>query len=183
MKIRNRALFTFGVTLVMLSACALVTGCGVPTFLTDLESIIPIAGSAIAGLLAILGAVDPGFAAAAAAVQVIVTKVDAELTVLNTLIADYKSNPSDTVLEQIESGVNEVVADLKSILTTAGLPDGASSKIQLIVQAVVTQLEALLSVIPVLKGSTAGQTLPTVVKPVSASAFKAQIHAVLTPAA
>jgi hypothetical protein len=165
--------------LVLLSATACIMGCSAPSFLTDLEMIVPIAGSGVAGLLAILASVTGSGTAAASSIQAIVTKVDSEFTNLNQLIASYKSNPDDTALENIETAVNETVADLKQILDIAGLPDGTATKVQAVVQALVGQLEAMLSVIPVLKSSTAGQTLPQVVKPVAAATFKANIHEIL----
>ena len=108
------------------------------------------------------------------------TKIDSEFTQINTLISDYKSSPSDTLLENIEAAITEVNADLANMLEIAGLPSGIATTIQNVVQAVLTQLNALLSVIPVFKSSTAGASL-AVVKPITATAFKAQIHAALTP--
>jgi len=179
MKVQHRNLYRFGLMLVLFSATACIMGCSAPSFLTDLEAIVPIAGSAVAGLLAILASVTGTGASAASTVQAIVTKVDSEFTTLNQLIASYKSNPDDSTLESIETTVNQVVADLKQILGVAGLPDATATKVQAVVQAVVGQLEALLSVLPVLKSSTAGQTLPPVVKPVAAATFKANIHGIL----
>ena len=180
----HRGLFIFGCAMLCFTALCLVTGCGVPTFLTDIETIIPIAGSAITGILAIIGGLTGNVevTAAGAAIQAIVTKVDAEFAQINTLIADYKSNPDDTTLENIEAAVQEVVSDLGNILTVAGLPTALASTIQGVVQAVLTQLNALLTIIPVFKGSTAGASL-AVIKPIPATAFKAQIHAALKTAA
>lgn len=182
----RRGLFVLGCALLSFSALCLITGCGVPTFLTDLETIIPVAGSAISGILALIGGLTGNVAVEAAAteINVIVTKIDAEFTQINTLITNYKANPSDTLLENIEAGIAEVNADLANILEVAGLPAALATTIQNVVQAVVNQLNALLSVIPVFKSSTAGASL-SVLKPVSAAAFKSQIHAALsaTPAA
>lgn len=176
----HRGLFVFGCAMLTLCALVLVTGCGVPTFLTDLETIIPIAGGAISGILAIVGGLtgDAAVVAAGVAVQAIVTKVDDEFTQINDLITQYKSSPNDTLLENIETAVGEVAADLQNILTIAGLPTDVASTIQGVVQAVLAQLNALLSVIPVFKASTAGASL-AVVKPINAAAFKAQVNAAL----
>jgi hypothetical protein len=179
MKVRNRNLYRLGLTLVLFSATMCIMGCSAPSFLTDMEMIVPIAGSAVAGLLALLSSVTGTGTTAATSIQAIVTKVDGEFDTLNELITSYKTDPQDSTLENIEIAVNEVVTDLKQILDIAGLPDGTSTKVQAIVQTVVGQLEALLSVIPVLKSSTAGQTLPQVVKPVAAATFKANIHGIL----
>lgn len=180
----RRLLFIGGCVLLVLPALLFVTGCGVPTFLTDLETIIPVAASAITGILAIIGGLTGNveLEVASAAISAIVTKVDAEFEQINSLIVNYKSNPSDTLLENIEAVVNEVNADLANILTIAGLPANLSTTIANVVKAVTTQLEALLSVIPVFKSSTAGASL-AVIKPVNAVAFKAQIQAALKPAA
>jgi hypothetical protein len=179
MKVQHRNLYRLGLILVLFSATACIIGCSAPSFLTDMEMIVPIAGSAVAGLLALLASVTGAGASAASSIQAIVTKVDSEFTNLNQLIASYKANPDDNTLDTIETAVNAVVADLKQILDIAGLPDGTSTKVQAVVQVVVGQLEAMLSVIPVLKSSTAGQTLPQVVKPVAAATFKANIYGIL----
>lgn len=179
MKIQNRNLYLVGLTLVLFSATICLVGCSAPSFVTDMEMIVPIAGSAVAGLLALLASVTGSGASAASSIQAIVTKVDAEFTNISQLIASYKANPDDTTLNNIETAVNEVVADLKQILTITGLPDSTSLKVQKTVQVVVGQLEAMLSVLPVLKSSTAGQTLPQVVKPDAAATFKSNIHEIL----
>lgn len=180
----RRGLSTFGCIMLCFSALCLVTGCGVPTFLQDIEMIVPVAVSAITGLLALLGSLtgNPAEIAAAAAINAIATKVSAGFDEINNLIAQYKSNPTETLLQKIEDGINEVTADLKNILTIEGLPADLAGKIQTITQIVVSQLESLLSVIPIFKSSTAGASL-AVVKPLPAAAFKAQIHAVLAPPA
>jgi hypothetical protein len=182
--IYRRPLFTFGCIALCFSALCLITGCGVPTFLTDLEGIIPVAASAVTGILALIGGLtgNAELEAAAAAINAIVAKVDAELEEVNNLITTYKSNPSDTALENIEAAINEVNADLAKILEIGGIPTTLAQTIQNVVQAVTTQLEALLSVIPVFKASTAGASL-SVLKPITAAAFKAQVHAALKPAA
>jgi hypothetical protein len=180
----RRGLFAFGCILLCASALCLITGCGVPSFLTDLESIIPVTASAITGILALVGGLtgNAELEAAAAAINAIVTKVDAELDEINSLITAYKANMTDeTKLQQIEDGINEVNADLAKILTIGGLPATLAQTVQNVVQAVTTQLEALLSVIPIFKSSTAGASL-AVVKPVNAATFKAQIQAALKSA-
>lgn len=176
----HRALFVFGCAILTLTAMVFITGCGVPTFLTDLETIVPVAAGAVSGLLAILGGITGNAAetAAAEAINVIVAKIDDEFTELNSLIAEYKSNPNDTLLENIEAAVQEVTSDLSNILTIAGLPTNVATTIQNVVQAVLTQLNALLSIIPVFKSSTAGASL-AVVKPIAAADFKKQINTAL----
>jgi hypothetical protein len=178
----RRRLVIFGCLCLMLSASMLVMGCEVPVFLTDIEAIIPVATSAIAGILALIGGLTGNveFAAIAAALNAIATKIDAGLAQVNILIEQYKKSPNDTLLANIESGLNEVVGDLKTLLTTEGVPASIAGPVQAVAQALLTQIEALLSVLPVLKDSTAGQPVPNVVKPVSASAFKANIASALS---
>lgn len=179
------ALRIYGCFALSIFCIAMLAGCSAPAFLADLESILPLVGTGITGLLAILGAdlKDPALTAAATEAQGILTAASAELDNINTIVADYKANPSDTLLEEIETAVNTFKANLASTLTVAGLSAATAATIQNTVNTLTTQLENLLSTLPVFKTSTAGVTL-TVTKPIPAAAFKAEIHAALTtPAA
>jgi hypothetical protein len=180
MKISNITLFRFGCAMLMLSAFMVICGCSAPEFLTDLEQIIPVAISAVTGILAILGSAtgNPAIISAAAAANLIANKVEAGLSEIEKLIAQYKANPNDTLLEQIEGLISTANADLASLLQVEGLPQASATLIAGVVQAVTAQLEALLSVLPVFKTSTAGQQL-AVTKPVSAATFKAQVKTAL----
>lgn len=184
MQIRNRFLFNLGLCLLAFTVVGLVTGCAAPTFLTDLEQIIPIASAAVAGILSIIGsfAGQPELLAVSAAISAVAGKVEADLKTVDTLIASYKQNPNDTVLQNIESAINTAIGSLQAVLQVNGVPSAEAAKISALVNAITQQLEALLTVLPVFNSTTAGQQL-SVRKPVSAVDFKAQIAAIVPPSA
>lgn len=160
-----------------------LTGCAAPAFLTDLEQIIPIAAAGVSGILSIIAtfAGQPELAVVAAGITAIASKVQADLQTVNTLISQYQSNPSDTLLENIENEINTVIPQLSAILQVNGLPQAEAAQVQSLVSAIVQQLEALLSVLPVFKSSTAGQSL-SVLKPITAENFKTKLDAIVKKA-
>jgi hypothetical protein len=159
-----------------------VTGCAAGSFLTDLESVIPIALSGITGILSILGAVDPALAPVLAIVTPFVQKIQTNLQEAKTLADAYKTNANEGTLADIESLVTTATGDLATLLKTDGLPAAEAAQIGAIATAINAELQALLSTLPVLSSTTAGQTL-TVVKPSTAAVFSAKIAAATTPAA
>ena len=159
-----------------------VTGCAAGSFLTDLESVIPIALSGITGILSILGAVDPALAPVLAIVTPFVQKIQTNLQEAKTLADAYKTNANEGTLADIESLVTTATGDLATLLKTDGLPAAEAAQIGAIATAISAELQALLSTLPVLSSTTAGQTL-TVVKPSTAAVFSAKIAAATTPAA
>jgi hypothetical protein len=159
-----------------------VTGCAAGAFLTDLESVIPIALSGITGILSILGAVDPALAPVLAIVTTLVQKIETNLQEAKTLADEYKTNANEGTLADIESLVTTVTGDLATLLKTDGLPAAEAAQIGAIATAISAELQALLTTLPVLSSTTAGQTL-TVVKPSTAAVFSAKIAAAMPPAA
>lgn len=179
----RRIIFSLGCALFVLSACAFMMGCAVPSMLQDIEAFVPIASGAITGILGIIAGFDPALAPIAAEITAITTIADNELANVNTMIGEYKKNPSDTILDEIEQSLSIVSTNLSKLLTTAGLPAAAATKIQAVVQAVLTEVEALISSIQIFHSSTAGTTI-TLTKLSSSQAFKATVKAALaTPAA
>jgi hypothetical protein len=181
MTIRHPRRFQLGICLLAFSALCTLTGCAGPQFISDLLAIIPIAGSAIAGVLSIVASFsgNPELAIVGGLITAAVTKVDATLEEANKLIKQYQSAPDETVLQRIEELLQTAVDDLKTVLTVDGVPASQAARIAALVNAVVGQIEALLSVLPVFKSNTAGQSL-AVVKPIAAANFKTQIQAILS---
>jgi hypothetical protein len=165
-----------------LTAILCVTGCAAGAFLTDLESVIPIALTGITGILSILAGVDPALSPVVNIITPIIQKVEADLTTVKALQAEYKSNANENTLAQIESMVTSITEDLNTVLQTNGLPADVATKISAIATAINSELQAVISTLPVLQASTAGQTL-TVTKPSAAADFKAKIEAVTAPTA
>jgi hypothetical protein len=159
-----------------------VSGCAAGAFLTDLESVIPIALTGITGVLSILAGVDPALAPVVAIVTPIVQKIETNLQEAKKLTDQYKQDANETTLAQIEALVTTTTGDLDTLLKTDGLPAAEAAQIATIATAINSELQALISTLPVLQASTAGQTL-TVTKPSPAAEFSAKIQAALPPAA
>lgn len=179
----RHSIFTIGCLMIVFGATMLVTGCSAPTFLTDLEAVIPTISFGLGGILTLIGGLtkNPAYATAATEIEAVAQKVDDEVEQINELIAAYKKSPDDTTLANIEAGINEVVADLQPLLAPIGLPASETAIIVTTVKAFAQELESLLSIIPVLSGTTAGTTLTAaVVKPLPAKVFRANIKAALT---
>lgn len=165
-----------------LSTVMFLTGCAAGAFLTDLESVIPIALTGITGVLSILAGVDPALAPVVAIVTPIVQKIETNLQEAEKLTDQYKQDANETTLAQIEALVTTTTGDLDTLLKTDGLPAAEAAQIATIATAINSELQALISTLPVLQASTAGQTL-TVTKPSPAAEFSAKIQAALPPAA
>jgi hypothetical protein len=158
-----------------------MSGCAAGAFLTDLESVIPIALSGITGILTILSTVDPALAPVVTILTALATKIETDLTTVKALQAEYKSNASEGTLADIEGLITTITGDLATLTQTNGLPAAEATQVQAIAVALNAQLQALISTLPVLQASTAGQTL-TVTKPIAAADFQAQITAATTKA-
>jgi hypothetical protein len=178
----HRALTAAFLVCASLTLMLFVSGCAAGAFLTDLESVIPVALTGITGILSIIGGVDPAIAPAAALVSALASKIETDLTTVKSLQKEYQANASEPTLAQIESLVTTVTTDLGTLLQTNGLPAAEAAQVAAIATAINNELQAVLSTLPVLQASTAGQTL-TVTKPSATADFKAKIQAALPPAA
>lgn len=153
-----------------------VSGCAAGAFLTDLESVIPVALTGATAILSILAGVDPAIAPIVAILTPLATKIEADLSTVKQLQEEYKSNASEDTLAQIEALISTITGNLDTLLQTNGLPAAEAAKVSAIATALNSELQAVLSTLPVLAASTAGQTL-TVTKPSPTADFKAKIAA------
>ncbi len=178
---KNRFVLNLGLAFLALSACMVLAGCAAPTFLTDLEEIIPVASAAVGSILTIIGTFSgqPELTIVGSAINAVASKAEADLKTVSTLINEYKANPSDTVLQNVENAINTAIGSLSAILQVNGLPAQQAQQITAIVTAVNQQMQALLTILPVFNSQTAGQQI-AVTKPISASDFKAKVNAALS---
>jgi hypothetical protein len=165
-----------------LTTILFVSGCAAGAFLTDLESVVPIALTGITAVLSILAGVDPALAPVVAILTPLATKIESDLNELKSLQEDYKSNASEGTLTSIETLITTITGDLSTLLQTNGLPAAQATQVQAIATALNSELQNLLTTLPVFSSATAGQTL-SVTKPIPAAAFKAKIAAATAPPA
>jgi hypothetical protein len=162
-----------------LTTILFVSGCAAGAFLTDLESVVPIALTGITAVLSILAGVDPALVPVVAILTPMATKIESDLNELKSLQEDYKSNASEGTLTSIETLITTITGDLSTLLQTNGLPAAQAAQVQAIATALNSELQNLLTTLPVFSSATAGQTL-SVTKPIPAAAFKAKIAAAKT---
>lgn len=164
--------------LVSISATIILyaSGCTAGAFLTDLESVVPIALTGIAGILSILAGIDPTIAPVVAVLTPIATKIETDLTTVKTLQQQYVSNASEGTLADIEGLIGTITTDLGTLTQANGLPAAEAAQVTSIATVVNQELQAIISTLPVLQAATAGQTL-TVTKPSSAATFQAKLTA------
>ena len=171
-----RALFLFCVSATII---LYASGCTAGAFLTDLESVVPIALTGITAILNILAGIDPALAPAVAVITPIATKIETDLSSVQSLQKQYQANASEGTLAAIEGLINTITGDLNTLTQENGLPAAEAAQVSSIATVLNEQLQAVISTLPVLQAATAGQTL-TVTKPVTAAAFKAKIAAAKT---
>ena len=186
----RRALMALSLVSGAFAVCMVVTGCAAPAWLTDAESLIPILGASITSVLSFIAAMtgNAGLSSVLNAISTVITDVGNGLTELQSLITQYKSNPSETTLQKIEDVANLISTNLNQILTATGLPAAVASKIQSWAQLVLTQLEAWLAVLPSLKVAAAAKServlmsipAPANDKIMSAAALKGAINEIWT---
>jgi hypothetical protein len=150
--------------LFVISSCVfaglMLSGCMVPVWLTDATAIIPVLTSASASLLGAIGTLagDPKLGGVATQLTAWGQKIEAGLNQVETLIQEYKQNPSDALIVQIQNAIQEVLKDLNTLGPQLNIPAPLQAKIQAYIQLVQAQLESLAALMGVLKPSVAAGT-------------------------
>jgi len=179
--LHRRAAFLCGTILAMATFTLLVTGCAVPVWLLDAEGIGAVLVTAAGSITSFIAAMT-GNVALAAVAGLIATwgqKVEAGLVNVNSLIESYKKSPNATLLQQIEQVAQTVVGDINSLGQIEGIPAAVLTPIQAMAQSILTELESLISLLP-LAGSPAAGSIVAVKVPTLTADFKAKFNTVLT---
>lgn len=169
--------FVFALIAVVLSTA----GCGPLTWLSDALQILPIAGSMLSGVLTLIGALTGSTleTAIAAAVSSVIQKAIAGITDLQTIVNEYKANPSTTLLASIEEGTQAVIDNITQLLSDTGITDAATQKkVTDILNLFLSDVKAFASMLPGLKAS-AGQQL-TITVPMTSKQSKEAYNLILT---
>ena len=177
----HRAFTCLGLFLGVLTICQLTAGCDLPAWIQTANSIIPVLVTSAGSVLSLLAGLTGN--AALASVVILLTgwgaKLQAGMQNIESLVSEYQSNPSDTLLENIEAAAQAVISDIPSFAQVEGIPASLSGVIQSFAQLILTQLEACTSLLPALKKSLAAGEKITLTVPMSNKAFKAQWNSVL----
>ena len=190
LKRNYRALFIFS----MLCFTCLIVGCGLPTWLADANSILPVAVQSILGILSLVAALS-GKTLSASEVTTITnfgTSVQNAIKDIEAMVEDYQQQSSTTLLGEIEAAVTALQSQLTQFLTDVHVTDPSTqAKISAIVNLVLTQIEAWASIIPALKATATATVTPAGVAvtrvpeivplkvPLTKQAFKQAYNAVL----
>ena len=181
----NRALWVLCSISAVFTLCLLATGCNVPAWLQDAQTLVPVILSSVTTVLSFLAALtgNPALAAAIGLITPIINDVNAGLTDLEQIIAQYKANPSDTLLQKIEEAAGTISANLQKVLTDTGLPAALAQKIQAWAQLALSQLEAWLAILPALHLAATANSMHVLsaLKPASDNVMSAKaLHESLT---
>ncbi len=167
--------------------CALCACAGANVWLEDAINLVPILVAGATSIVSLIAAFT-GNAVAADVLAEISTwsnKVEAGLKNLESLVQQYKATPGESLLAEIEDVANLAVSDIGAFNQIIGVPTALSAKIQSLAQLLLSQVEALLSLIPAIKAATAAATassptpIPAFVAPMAANIYKAQHNAIL----
>lgn len=163
--------------------------CGAASWLTDASTVIEAVLASISALSGVIAVFVPAAGILSNALNVALQ----EVTEIQTLVSQYQTSPSETLLQKIEASIQLVVTNLQPLLSPVGVPAAAATKIQQIAQAILTQLEAWAALIPSLKVATssAGAATTTISAahverlatakslPLNSGDFKAKVNAII----
>jgi hypothetical protein len=158
-----RTLNRVSLLLLVFAVCFVLAGCAQPSWIGEASALIPVlsltAGSILKFITALTGSSISD--AAQAELTTWVSRIQAELADVQTLIEQYKSAPSDTILAEIDQAVQLVNTDLAQDLTPLGLSPAVTAKVTAWVALASPTLAALVALVPALQGlSTAGAAVP-----------------------
>ena len=162
--------------------CIGMAGCAVPVWLEDADNMLPVLLQSVLGLISLIGAFTGAGAAASVLADInnVAGLVSSGITELETLIKDYNASPSDTLLQKVEAAGTDITSNLKGILALIpGLPTALASKISALVNLLIEQLEAWLSLIPAASKTVAAGTVVTIKIPFSKKEFELQFNQIV----
>ena len=175
---RHHAMMT-ALLLLIGSVAMLVSGCAVPTWLTDAQSITALVGTSITSIGSFIAGLTGNVALAAglAIVSTWITKVETGLSDIETLVSQYNSAPNPTLLSDIESALQDVETNIQQDFSNLGLPASVLSVISGITALALSQLEAWGTMIPAVKASA--MTVMTLKVPYTKAEYKAAVNKIL----
>jgi hypothetical protein len=120
----RRTFMLFSFLLFLLALTLPLMGCGVPVWLSDAGSIIgeiSLAFTSVASFIAGLTG-NVALAALLATVATWITKVQAGISDLQTLISQYQASPNPGLLGDIESALSDLQTNVAQDFSNLGLP-------------------------------------------------------------
>jgi hypothetical protein len=180
---------------VALVLCLTITLAGCSTaWIGEAQEIVAALIPAAANVIALVAALEGKTVSAAdlQAIQNAGTQAGADLQLIQSLIAAYQKADAGTqpgILNQIESAIAAVQSNLQGLLTGLHIQDAATqAKITAVVGLVLSEVQSLAAIVPIVKDSTQSQNARlngaprTVVTkaPLSANEFVKSYNATMT---
>jgi hypothetical protein len=135
---------------VLCNVVFLISGCSV-SWIGAIQALMPAISAAISAAFAFISALEGKTipASVTAAIAKIEADVTASLQNAQTILASITSNPSATVLQQVEAVFQAIVSNMNSILSGLSITDQSTiGKITSLVGLAVAAVEAVLGLIP-----------------------------------
>lgn len=177
----RRQFMTLAVVLMIGTFAMMLSGCGVPTWLTDANSLIALVGSSFASVASFIAGLS-GNAALAAALNKVsawITDVETAIQDLETLIGQYNGSHDAGVLANIEAALAALKANVATDFSNLGLPSAVLNIIAGVAGLALEQLTAWGSLIPGLTAK-AGESF-TVVRAMTKAEYTAAVNALFVP--
>lgn len=182
----KRSTFGRGAVALLLCLTMVLGGC-TTAWIGQAEEIVAALIPAATNIVALVAALQ-GKTISAADLQMIQsagTQAGADLQLIQTLITAYQQADAAAqpgILTQIESAIGAVQSNLQGLLPALHIQDAATqSKITAVVGLVLSEVQSLAAIVPVLKGDTGNPTLSQNARkdgaPSAASAAKAPLSA------
>ena len=173
----SNELMVIGLVLVTM---ATMTACGLPQWIATAQSILPVAVQMALGIISLIAALSGKTLSpeVVATLDSVVGKIQLALQDLANMVSEYNSNPSTTLLGEIEAGTKAVIDNITQLLADTGITDAATqSKVVNILNLILEELVAWGSLLPLLKAQ-AGET-HTITVPLATKEFKAKYNTLL----
>jgi hypothetical protein len=147
----------FGTTFLLLNLLFLLNGCSA-NWVGAIQGLMPAISAAISALFSFISALEGK--TIPASVQETVQKIEAAITAslqnVQTILATIKQNASASVLAQIEGAFQAIVTNLNSILSGLNVTDPSTvGKVTNLVELAVAAVEAVLALLPLASKSGA----------------------------
>lgn len=163
--------------LLFIAAMALpMIACGVPTWLTDANSVITLVGASFTSIASFVAGLTGNVAlsAALAVVSTWITKIETGLSDVEALVQQYNQDQNPTVLTDIEAALADVETNVQQDFSNLGLPSSIMTVISGIAGLALSQLQAWGSLIPALKAKAMEKVSLTV--PMTKKEFQAAVN-------
>ena len=161
---------------IVLAAALVATGCSAQWLSVALAD-LPVLTQMALNIAALVATLDSGkqlSAAEGAAIQNISAEANKDLTLLQTLYNQYKTNPDNGTLQKIESVIGDMNQNLPALLQAAHVSDATlAARITAAVQLILTTVNSFAQLIPHAAATTSARTA-TAIKPPTTKDLKRQ---------